>query len=232
MVRLGTKWLSMTSKWIQSAPAARTRVTSSPRRAKSAERIDGAIRYMTRAFRELCFRASVLPCCRASVLASARRQQGRAGSASLAALTLRAVGDVPVQRVADVAALALLPDEAEARLPRGAVDDEAHDDRLHAARGVERHQADVVLRKGPAAALQLEQHAGGILELEHRHAEHLPVGVARVRVVGVLDAPGVAAREAVVDLQRDLGIGELGEEAELALGDAVHGVGHHGACSP
>src|SRR5436305_5439598 len=223
MVRLGTKWLSMTSKWIQSAPEARTRVTSSPRRAKSAERIDGAIRYMTRAFRELCF-----PCFRAS----ARRHQGRAGSASLAALTLRAVGDVPVQRVADVAALALLPDEAEARLPRGAVDDEAHDDRLHAARGVERHQADVVLRKGPAAALQLEQHAGGILELEHRHAEHLPVGVARVRVVGVLDAPGVAAREAILDLQRDLGIGELGEEAELALGDAVHGVGHHGACSP
>src|SRR5438874_9121740 len=97
MVRLGTKWLSMTSKWIQSAPAARTRVTSSPRRAKSAERIDGAIRYMTRAFRELCFRASVL--------ASARRQQGRAGSASLGEQTLRAVGDLPVLRLADDGAL-------------------------------------------------------------------------------------------------------------------------------
>src|ERR1700722_2935279 len=31
----------MTSKWIQSAPAASTAFTSSPKRAKSAERIDG-----------------------------------------------------------------------------------------------------------------------------------------------------------------------------------------------
>src|SRR3981189_1804387 len=33
----------MTSKWIQSAPAASTELTSSPRRAKSADRIDGAM---------------------------------------------------------------------------------------------------------------------------------------------------------------------------------------------
>src|SRR6185369_6508352 len=33
----------MTSKWTQSAPAARTLSTSSPRRAKFAERIDGAM---------------------------------------------------------------------------------------------------------------------------------------------------------------------------------------------
>ena len=43
MVMLGTKWPSMTSTWIQSQPAASMARTSSPSRAKSAERIDGAM---------------------------------------------------------------------------------------------------------------------------------------------------------------------------------------------
>ena len=44
MVRLGTKCPSITSTWIQSAPAAETACTSSPRRAKSAAKIDGDMR--------------------------------------------------------------------------------------------------------------------------------------------------------------------------------------------
>ena len=40
---LGTKWPSITSRWIQSAPAAATSRTSSPSLAKSADRIDGAM---------------------------------------------------------------------------------------------------------------------------------------------------------------------------------------------
>src|SRR5580704_2523053 len=43
MEMLGTKWPSMTSTWIQSAPAASTARTSSPSLAKSAARIDGAM---------------------------------------------------------------------------------------------------------------------------------------------------------------------------------------------
>src|SRR5215475_523562 len=42
MVMLGTKRPSMTSTWIQSAPAASTARTSSPSRVKSADRTDGA----------------------------------------------------------------------------------------------------------------------------------------------------------------------------------------------
>ena len=41
IVRLGTKWPSITSIWIQSAPAASIARTSSPSRAKSADRIEG-----------------------------------------------------------------------------------------------------------------------------------------------------------------------------------------------
>jgi hypothetical protein len=43
MVRLGTKCPSMTSMWIQSAPAASIARTSSPSRAKSADRMEGAM---------------------------------------------------------------------------------------------------------------------------------------------------------------------------------------------
>src|SRR5262245_29624976 len=43
-VILGTKRPSITSTWIQSAPAASTARTSSPNRVKSAESTDGAIR--------------------------------------------------------------------------------------------------------------------------------------------------------------------------------------------
>src|ERR1051325_9613829 len=42
MVMFGTKWPSITSTWIQSAPARVTASTSSPSRLKSADRIDGA----------------------------------------------------------------------------------------------------------------------------------------------------------------------------------------------
>src|SRR5882757_4609786 len=41
--RLGTKCPSITSTWIRSAPARSASATCSPRRAKSAARIDGAI---------------------------------------------------------------------------------------------------------------------------------------------------------------------------------------------
>ena len=44
MVMLGTNRPSMTSTWIQSAPAASTARTSSASRPKSAERIEGAMR--------------------------------------------------------------------------------------------------------------------------------------------------------------------------------------------
>src|SRR5205807_1063526 len=64
-VRLGTKWPSMTSTWIRSAPAASASFTCSARRPMSAERIEGtiSIRGITRVL--CCFRAphpDPLPC--------------------------------------------------------------------------------------------------------------------------------------------------------------------------
>src|SRR6266436_419226 len=126
------------------------------------------------------------------------RGEPMSGLSGPTALAFGPVAGVAVHRVADRAAPRLLTYEPETRLADRAVDDEAHGDALHAARGVEGNQADVVLREGLAAVLQLHQHPGSILQIEHRHAEHFPVGIARVRIVGVLDAPGVAAPKAVV----------------------------------
>jgi hypothetical protein len=75
--------------------------------------------------------------------------------------------------------------------------------------------------------LQFHQNAGGILQIEHRDAEHFPVGVARMRIIGVFDAPGIALVESVFDLQGYFRIGEIGQVAELALGDAANRIGHH-----
>src|SRR5438105_593607 len=46
MVRLGTKCPSITSMWMKSAPALSTASTSAPSRAKSADKIDGAMRIL------------------------------------------------------------------------------------------------------------------------------------------------------------------------------------------
>src|SRR3990167_6058967 len=46
IVRLGTKWPSITSTWSRSAPPASTRAMASPSAAKSAERMLGAILIM------------------------------------------------------------------------------------------------------------------------------------------------------------------------------------------
>src|SRR5580692_7586708 len=112
-------------------------------------------------------------------------------------------------RVANRAAVRLLPRESEAGLDVRPVDDEAHHDGFHPTRGIESHEPDVVAGKGLAAALQFQHHAGGILEIEHRYAEHLPVSVSGMRVIGVLDAPGIAFVESVLDLQRYFRIREI-----------------------
>src|SRR6266576_5590473 len=160
------------------------------------------------------------------------RGEPMSGLSNPTALAFGPVGGVAVHRVADRAAPRLLTYEPETRLADRAVDDEAHGDALHAARGVEGNQADVVLREALPAVPQFRQHPGGVLEIEHRHAEHFPVGIARVRIVGVLDAPGVTAVQAIFDLQRDLSVRQFRQEAELPLRDLPYGVGHHAACSP
>ncbi len=73
---------------------------------------------------------------------------------------------------------------------------------------------------GLAAGAHFGHDAGGVVQVEHRHAPHLPVGVAGMRVVGELDAHGPFLAQAIFDLRRNLRVGEIGQEGEGALGYA------------
>ena len=61
----------------------------------------------------------------------------------------------------------------------------------------------------------------GVREVEHRHAPHLPVGVARDagRRCTRCSPPSRCSRQ-YCDLRRDLLVGQVGQEGEGALGDA------------
>src|SRR6478735_1036476 len=89
--------------------------------------------------------------------------------------------------VSDSAVGTFGPFEAETRLLGGALDDEREGGGLPAETsviGVESHVGVGV--RGPAG-IDLEQDPGGVLEIEHRQAPHLPVHVAWVWVVGEFD---------------------------------------------
>ena len=90
--------------------------------------------------------------------------------------------------------------------------------------GVVGDELDVVVGVGLTAGPDLAQHDLVVLgqQLEVRLSPHLPVGVARVGVVGVLDAHRPPLVQRVADLRGDLLVGEVGEEREGSLGDA-HG---------
>src|SRR5690606_28246931 len=90
-----------------------------------------------------------------------------AGSARVPRAFRSAADGVALHRVAQVAALRFLADEAEARLGGGALDDEGHAHRLPALGRVEGVDADVVLGVGFAAGLELAHHAGGVAQVEH-----------------------------------------------------------------
>src|SRR4051812_28090477 len=170
--------------------------TSSPSRAKSADRMLGAMRKLL-------------------VMASTLSSVPRAG---------RLLGRVAADRVVDVAARSLGAHQLEAALVGWPVDDEGHADRLEAPVAVERQHLDVLVRVGLAAGLDFHHHAGGIGDVEHRLSPHIPIGVAGMRVVGRLDRDRPALIERVSYLLRDFLVRQVGEEGELTLCQA-HGHG-------
>src|SRR6185437_15068834 len=137
-------------------------------------------------------------------------------------LSLGAFRRIRARGVVHGAARSLLAHQIEARFDRGTIDDERQPQRLPTAGGIERVELDVVVGEGLAAGAHLRHDPGGIADVEHRSAEHLPVRVARMRIVRVLDGHRPSLVEAVLDLTRDLLVREVGQEREGALGDS-HG---------
>ena len=102
--------------------------------------------------------------------------------------------------------------EPEARFVFRTVNDVRHGWAFYSAYCTKSHHTYVVIRKSFTAIVDLHQDASGILQVEHRHAEHFPIGVARMRVVGVLDGDRKMVLERILDLRGDLRVGEIGQE--------------------
>src|SRR3984893_14512767 len=151
---------------------------------------------------------------------TASRSSCGARSSMSISLSLGALDRVRPRRVLHVPATHFAALEGEAWLLVRPADDERQAQRLAAERGIKGIDLDVMLRKRPAARLQLRHDSGSIPDIEHGLAEHFPVGVAWVRVVGVFDRHGPTIFQAVLDLAADLRIGQIGQEGKGALGES------------
>src|SRR5208283_1319522 len=130
----------------------------------------------------------------------------------------RLVGGVGARRVALRTAIDFLPLQLEARLFLRTVGDERQPYAFPSRRRIERREADIRPALVDLAALrQLIQDSSRILEVEHRLAPHVPIGVAGMRVVGELDVHRPTVALAVGDLPGDLLIRQVGQETEGTL---------------
>src|SRR5215211_42845 len=132
--------------------------------------------------------------------------------AGLVALSDRGVRGVGVQPVGDRAVVPVRSLEPEPRLLRWTVDYEAQRGRLPAVARVVGDQLDVVVGKALAAGGDLSHREMGVVwrQVEQRQVPHLPVGVAGMWVVRVLDRDRPAVLQRVADLRLDLLVGQVG----------------------
>src|SRR5690606_10586409 len=77
--------------------------------------------------------------------------------------------------------------QLEVRLLLWTLHDERQAHRFEATRRVEGVQTDVAPRVRSAASIHFVEHRRRVLHIEHRHAPHLPVGIARMGILSELD---------------------------------------------
>ena len=130
--------------------------------------------------------------------------------------------------VANAATFRFLTYHAKARFGFGTVDDVRHGWTLDPTSGVECRYPYVMIRIGFTAVIDLSQYAGGILQIEHRIAEHFPISVAWMRVIGVFNAYCPIVLQRIFNLRRDLFVRQWGKERKLPLCDEISYIGHHG----
>src|SRR6185369_2459912 len=121
-------------------------------------------------------------------------------------------GGVGVSGIADVAAGVLLALKSESRLLLRAIDDKGYPYRLPAVARIESADANVTVAVYAAAFGKLLHDAGRIAQIEHRQPPHLPIGVARMGIVGEFDVHRPSLFETILDLRRDLIVGQVRQE--------------------
>src|SRR6202165_4843974 len=138
---------------------------------------------------------------------------------TLITLAGRLVRGIGMKRVANDAIFRLLPFQPKARLVSGPVDDELQAGRLLRELGVVQGHPDIEVGERFATPLHLIESRRCILDVEHRHAPHLPVDVPRMRVVGELHRRSPAMVDPVLDLDLDLLVGQVRKVRERTLRD-------------
>ena len=128
------------------------------------------------------------------------------------ALTFGLIDPIGFRRVADISPNDFLALEPEARLLLRPVDDEGNPDRLPTMTGIETRHSNVAIAIGAAAVSEFHHDSCGILQIEHRKTPHLPVDIPWVGIVGEFDVHCPALVEAILDLSRNLLVGEIGQE--------------------
>src|SRR2546422_6508454 len=186
IVRLGTKWPSITSMWSMSAPASAASRTWSPKRSNRADKIDGAILMAIGLRNERAWNKISLP-------QGVRRREGTRYSARLGSMERREFGDDlhsanEGDRLHDVSDIATEPCfRRETRLP-ALIASEAHDRSFAIVRreAVDRREghADRDRRERPRG----RRHVLQLTRVEHqpdrhRHVETVPEPEGIVRCV-------------------------------------------------
>lgn len=109
--------------------------------------------------------------------------------------------------------------QADAWLVLRPVDDERHAQAFKAFLVVEGQQLDIAAAMRLAAFIDLLERARRVLQVKHRGTPHFPIGVARMRIIRVLDRNGPSVFQGVGALHADFVVGELRQERKLSLGD-------------
>src|SRR5437867_2110979 len=211
IVRLGTKWPSITSMWSRSAPASDASRTWSPRRSKRADKIEGAILMAIEARKEASWNKISLP-----------RDAGRGEGASFSGVTR--LGSVerckfgddlhPADeghRLHDVSDLAAEPGFGREAGPAALIASEAHHGSLPIVcrQAIDRRQRDADRDRGERS--RRRRHVLNLTGVQHqadrrRHVERVPEPERFVRAVeapsdhrvdrgGARDVPGLVLGE-------------------------------------
>src|ERR1700733_6041728 len=130
-----------------------------------------------------------------------RRLSGSiSGAASRIAPPRRAIRRIGVQSVANRTTAIFAALELESGLVGGAMYDKRQPHSLPSVRGIKGVDAYVLLRMRCTASSDFLHHSRGVVQVKHGKPPHVPVRVARVRIVGVFDAEGPAFAQRVFDL--------------------------------
>src|SRR6266702_134447 len=113
--------------------------------------------------------------------------------------------------------MSLLTQQAETRIVRRSVHNERESNRLPSLAAVISTHADIVMRVGFAALVDLMQNRRWILFIKHWQSPHLPIGVARMGIIGELYIDGPVVVQTVLHLLTNLVVGQRWQEGNRSL---------------